>query len=101
MRMVLELAEIVIRPGEQQAFDAAIAHGVAGVISRCPGFQRATVHKGIESPERYLLQIQWDTLESHTVAFRGSPAFQEWRGIVGPFFAAPPRVEHFTVVVGD
>jgi heme-degrading monooxygenase HmoA len=71
MRMVLELAEIVIRPGEQQAFDAAIAHGVAGVISRCPGFQRATVHKGIESPERYLLQIQWDTLESHTVAFRG------------------------------
>jgi len=42
-----------------------------------------------------VLQIFWDTLEDHTVGFRGSSLFTEWRAIVGPFFAAPPHVEHF------
>jgi heme-degrading monooxygenase HmoA len=96
--MVLELAEITIRPGEQAQFDAAIAKGIAQVISNARGFRRATVHKGIESPERYVLQIEWDTLENHTVDFRGSPAFAQWRAIVGPYFGQPPRVEHFTSV---
>jgi hypothetical protein len=45
------------------------------------------------------LQIFWDTLENHTVDFRQSDAFTAWRGIVGPFFAAPPVVEHFDLVV--
>ena len=96
--MVLELAEITIRPGEQAPFNAAIARGIETVISRAVGFRRASVHKGIESPERYVLQIEWDTLENHTVDFRGSPAFAEWRSMVGPFFAQPPRVEHFASV---
>lgn len=96
--MVLEMAEITIRPGEQAQFDAAIAQGITEVISHARGFRRATVHKGIESPERYVLQIEWDTLENHTVDFRGSPAFAQWRAIVGPYFAQPPRVEHFTSV---
>ena len=98
--MILELADITIRPGEQQAFDAAIARGIETIISGANGFRRASVHKGIESPERYVLQIEWDTLENHTVDFRGSPAFAQWRAIVGPFFAQPPRVEHFMLVVG-
>jgi heme-degrading monooxygenase HmoA len=96
--MILELAEFTIRPGEQDAFDAAISRGISNVISKSVGFRRATVHKGIESPERYILQIEWERLENHTVDFRGSAAFSEWRTIVGPFFAEPPRVEHFSVV---
>jgi heme-degrading monooxygenase HmoA len=97
--MILEVADITIRPGEQAAFDAAIARGIRSVISSSTGFRRASVHKGIESPERYVLQIEWETLENHTVDFRGSAAFAEWRAIVGPFFAQPPRVEHFMIVV--
>jgi len=93
--MILEHADITIVPGKQAEFDAAIAHGIATVISKAKGFVDATVHKGIESPERYLLTIHWQTLENHTVDFRESPAFQEWRAIVGPFFAKPPVVEHF------
>ena len=96
--MILELAEITICPGEQPAFDAAIARGISTVIAKSKGFRRATVHKGIESPERYVLQIEWDTLENHTIDFRESPAFAEWRAIVGPFFASPPRVEHFVAI---
>lgn len=93
--MILEVADIRIRPGEQAAFDAAIARGVDTVIRHAKGYRRHQVHKGIESPERYLLLIEWDTLENHTVDFRGSAAFAEWRAIVGPFFAQPPQVEHF------
>lgn len=96
--MILELADIHIKPGQQQQFDVAIQHGVENVIGKAKGFAGFKINKGIESPERYLLMIFWETLENHTVDFRESPAFQEWRGIVGPFFAGPPTVEHFTLL---
>jgi heme-degrading monooxygenase HmoA len=96
--MILELADIRIQPGQQAAFDEAIQRGIATVISKAKGFQGFKVNKGIESPERYILQIFWDTLEDHTVAFREGPLFPEWRAIVGPFFATPPTVEHFELV---
>jgi heme-degrading monooxygenase HmoA len=96
--MILEVADIRIRPGEQAAFDEAIQRGLTTVISQAKGFRGWKVNKGIESPERYLLQIFWDTLENHTVDFRGGPLFTQWRAIVGPFFAQPPQVEHFTLV---
>lgn len=99
--MILELADIRIRAGEQAAFDAAIQRGVNDVISKAKGFRGFRVSKGIESPERYILMIHWETLENHTVDFRESPAFAEWRGIVGPFFAAPPTVEHFTLLAAS
>jgi len=93
--MILELADIRIHPGQQAAFDEAIERAVRTVIAKAEGFQGYQVHKGIENPERYLLQISWATLENHTVDFRGSAAFAQWRAIVGPFFAVPPTVEHF------
>jgi heme-degrading monooxygenase HmoA len=96
--MILELADIRIQPGQQAAFDAAIQRGVQSVISKAKGFCGYKVNNGIESPERYLLMIFWETVENHTVDFRQSPAFAEWRAIVGPFFAQPPVVEHFTLL---
>ena len=96
--MILELADIRIHPGQQAAFDAAIQRGIAEVISKAKGFEGYTINKGIESPERYLLQIFWTTLENHTIDFRESPAFADWRAIVGPFFAGPPTVEHLNLL---
>ncbi len=96
--MILEVADIRIPPGQQAAFDEAIQRGVDTVIRKAKGFRGYKVNKGIESPERYLLMIFWETLENHTVDFRGSEAFAQWRAIVGPFFAQPPQVEHFTLL---
>ena len=96
--MILELADIRIQPGQQVAFDQAIQKGIAEVVAQAKGFRGYKVNRGIESPERYVLMIFWDTLEDHTVDFRQSPAFAQWRAIVGPFFAAPPAVEHFDLV---
>jgi heme-degrading monooxygenase HmoA len=96
--MILEIADIRITSGRQAEFDEAIQRGLATVISQAKGMRGYKVNKGIESPERYVLQIFWDTLEDHTVAFRQGPLFAQWRAIVGPFFAAPPLVEHFTLL---
>ena len=96
--MILEIADIRIAPGKQAEFDEAIQRGIATVASKAKGFRGFKVNKGIESPERYILQIFWDTLEDHTMGFRGGPLFPQWRAIVGPFFAQPPVVEHFTLV---
>jgi heme-degrading monooxygenase HmoA len=96
--MILELADLRIQPGKQQEFDAAIQRGLNDVIAKSKGFCGYKINKGIESPERYVLMIFWDTLENHTVDFRESPAFAEWRAIVGPYFTAPPSVEHFTLL---
>ena len=97
--MILELADFRIAPGQQAAFEEAVQRGISTVVQRAQGFKGAKVNRSIESPERYILQIFWSTLQDHTIGFRESPAFAQWRAIVGPFFAGPPAVEHFELVV--
>ncbi len=97
--MILELADLRIHPGQNAAFEEAIERGVRTVIQQAQGFQGYKINRGIENTERYVLQIFWDTLKDHTVGFRESPAFEQWRAIVGPFFASAPAVEHFELVV--
>ena len=97
--MILEIADIRIKPGTQAAFEEAIRLGLTTVATRAKGMQGYKVNKCIETPERFVLQIFWDTLEDHTVGFRNSPLFTEWRALVGPFFAGPPLVEHFDLVL--
>ncbi len=96
--MILELADIRIQPGQNAAFEEAIQRGVTTVASTAKGYRGFKVNRSIESAERYILQIFWDTLEDHTVGFRQSELFTQWRAIVGPFFAGPPNVEHFELV---
>ena len=96
--MILEHADIRIDPAQAPAFEEAILRGVNTVIAKAAGFQGFQVQRSAESPGRYLLMIRWAKLEDHTVGFRGSPAFAEWRAIVGPFFAQPPVVEHLELV---
>ena len=96
--MILELADFTIQPGQNAAFEDAIQRGLRSAIMPAKGFEGFKVNRCIENPQRYILQIFWTTLEDHTVGFRGSAAFAEWRTVVGPFFASPPVVEHFDLV---
>lgn len=96
--MILEIADIRIQPGRNADFEAAIERALRTVATRAQGMQGFKVNKCIETPERYVLQIFWETLEAHTVGFRQGPLFGEWRAIIGPFFAQPPHVEHFTLL---
>ena len=96
--MILEVADIQIQPGQNAAFEEAVQYALTTVASQAAGMQGFSVTRGIEHPERYLLQIVWATLEDHTVGFREGPLFAQWRAIIGPFFAAPPAVEHFSLI---
>lgn len=96
--MILEHADIRIDPAKAADFEAAILRGASTVIATAKGFRGFKVNRSQESAGRYILMIYWDTLEDHTVGFRQSPAFAEWRGIVGPFFLQPPVVEHLELV---
>lgn len=96
--MILELVDLDIVPGKETEFAAAIKKGVNEVISKSRGYLGHQINHCIESPDRWILMIYWETLENHTVDFRGSSAFTEWRAIVGPYFAQPPMVEHFNLV---
>ena len=93
--MILEVADIRIAPGRQAEFERAAHHGIQTVIAESKGFRGYQVRHSIESPERYLLLLEWDTLEDHTVGFRGSAAFAQWRNIVADFFVQLPFTEHF------
>jgi heme-degrading monooxygenase HmoA len=86
--------------GQNIPFEEAVQRGIAMLSGGAKGFQGCKVNRGIESPERYILQVFWDTLEDHTVGFRQGPLYPEWVAIVGPFAAAPPTVEHFELGAG-
>ncbi len=91
--MITEIAVIDIKTGSEKDFEAAVAKA-RPLFLRAKGGKGFELHKSIEKPSRYRLMAKWETLENHTVDFRGSEDFKSWRELVGPYFAAPPEVEH-------
>lgn len=96
--MIYEIAELYIKPETHDEFQAAVAKAVP-IFQAASGCLSMRLDRDIEVPDTYHLVIGWATLENHTVDFRGSTGFQDWRGLVGSFFAQPPKVEHFATVV--
>jgi heme-degrading monooxygenase HmoA len=92
--MIVEMAAMSITPGQEEQFLGALEQA-KGVLARAHGWQSIKVHRGVERPSTFLLAIGWETLEDHTVGFRGGDLFPEWRSLIGPFFAEPPVVEHW------
>ena len=93
--MIMEIAQIDVKPGMEAEFEAGVTKA-APLFKRAKGCTGMTLQRSHEKPARYRLFVQWATLENHTVDFRGSPDFQEWRKLVGHCFASPPDVEHVT-----
>jgi heme-degrading monooxygenase HmoA len=96
--MILEQAIFAIKPGSEAEFEAAIEQA-KGVISQASGFRSLKLLRGIERPSTYLLLNEWDTVDDHMVGFRESDLFVRWRELIGPYFAAPPEVEHYEAPV--
>ena len=96
--MIVEVASIRVKEGQEKAFEAAVkkAYDVFGQSGGCKGLH---LQKCVEEPLLYQAIIRWDTLEAHTVEFRKSELFQQWRALVGPYFAEPPSVNHFEIAV--
>ena len=93
--MVLEIADIKIIKGGEADFEQAARFGLDTVLAKAAGFAGYEIRRSIESPNRFVLMIHWNTLEDHTVGFRQSSAYSQWRAIVSPFFEQAPVIEHF------
>ena len=91
--MITEIAQIEVKPGLEAEFEAAVKKATP-IFQRSKGCRGMELRRSVERPSRYRVMIRWETLDNHTVDFRGSPLFQEWRALVGPYFASPPEVEH-------
>jgi heme-degrading monooxygenase HmoA len=94
--MVLEVALIDVTPGSEDAFVAAYGQART-LVTDTPGCRSIRMTRGVETPTRMVLLVEWDSVDAHEV-FRSSDRFGQWRALIGPHFAAPPVVEHFTDV---
>ena len=92
--MVLEIADFAVVPGQEDEFAAAVREAAA-LLRATPGFRSVRLTRGIESRSRFVLLVEWDDIEAHTVGFRESERYTRWRALISPFFDGAPRVEHF------
>ena len=95
--MITEQAVLDVESGREAAFEAAFAEARL-IISSMQGFQSLRLLRCIERSNRYLLLVEWATLEDHTVGFRGSAEYQEWQRLLHHFYDPFPTVEHFAPV---
>lgn len=92
--MIVEHGVLPIRPGREADFEAAFAKA-RPLISVQPGFLGISMSRSVESPNLYLLLVQWESVEAHTEGFRKSPEFGQWRALLHEFYDSPPVIEHF------
>jgi heme-degrading monooxygenase HmoA len=95
--MVLEIALIDVVAGREDDLAAAYAKGHE-VLAGTPGCRSVRMTRGIESPSRFVLLVEWDSVAAHQENFRATDRFTSWRSLIGPYFAGPPMVEHFVDV---
>lgn len=92
--MIMETAYITVSPGRADEFEEVLKSAL-DIVREAEGFIDVHVHRGIERPDVVMLAIAWESLEAHTVGFRESSRFTAWRTAISPFFAEPPKVEHW------
>jgi heme-degrading monooxygenase HmoA len=95
--MTLEVAKLNVRPGEDSAFESAFRQA-SPIIASMPGYLGHDLHRCLEVANQYLLLVQWQTLEDHTIGFRGSPAYQQWKDLLHHFYEPFPVVEHYAPI---
>ena len=92
--MVLEVVEISIKPGNEDDFEKGVAQAQA-LFRRAKGCEAMELKRSVERPSHYRLFVTWQHIDDHLIGFKNSPDIEEWRRLVGSFFASPPQIEHF------
>ena len=94
--MILEAAILDVISGKEKEFEDAFAKA-SPIITSMDGYISHQLQHCIEAPNRFLLLVQWETLEAHTVGFRGSPEYQEWKKSLHHFYDPFPTVQHYVL----
>ena len=95
--MVLEHAVLQVVPGQEGAFEKAFAVA-RPIVAGSPGFRSLRLARCVEEESRYLLLVEWESLEDHVEGFRASPAYQQWRHLLHHFYDPFPTVDHYETV---
>ena len=95
--MILEVAILDVIPGQEAEFEQAFA-SAQNIIASMPGYQSHQLQKCLENTSRYILLVNWEKLEDHTVGFRESEQYQQWRKLLHHFYNPFPTVEHYTKI---
>jgi quinol monooxygenase YgiN len=96
--MVLEIAQYTVQPEKAEAFRTAMLTGGMPIIRQAEGCCSVTLRQQIEDPQVFILTIEWETLEHHTVTFRGGPTFAEYRSKIVGLYDGPIEVAHYQQV---
>jgi heme-degrading monooxygenase HmoA len=95
--MILEHPTLNVKSGRERAFETAFSQAKT-IIASMSGYAGLELQRCLEAPNRYLLLVRWHTLEDHTIGFRGSPQYQEWKKLLHHFYEPFPTVEHYESV---
>jgi heme-degrading monooxygenase HmoA len=97
--MALEVARLDVRPGRSEAFVEAFLEAQS-ILAASAGYRRHELRRCVETADRFLLLVWWDSVESHEQGFRQSPGYARWRELLHPFYDPFPLVEHYVTVPG-
>ena len=95
--MILEVAILDVKPGLSTEFEKAFKTA-STIIASMPGYISHELQRCVERENRYILLVNWHKLEDHTIGFRQSSEYQEWRSLLHHFYDPFPTVEHYKVV---
>ncbi|MDI6104558.1 antibiotic biosynthesis monooxygenase [Actinoplanes sp. NEAU-A12] len=93
--MVLEVTLIDVLPGREGDFVNAYQMA-RPVVAGAPGCRSLRLQRAVESSTRFVLLIEWDSVEAHERNFRRTDRFAQWRALIGGSLAQPPLAEYFT-----
>jgi heme-degrading monooxygenase HmoA len=93
--MIIESAVLTVKAGQGAAFETALKNALP-LIEATPGFRGIEVRPCIENANQYLLLVRWEKLEDHTVGFRGSDRYPQWRDALHHFYEPMPAILHFS-----
>jgi heme-degrading monooxygenase HmoA len=95
--MILEVAILDVIPNQEKEFETTFVRA-SGIIASMPGYISHQLQNCVEKKNRYILLVNWEKLEDHTVGFRGSEQYQEWRKLLHHFYDPFPMVEHYSLI---
>lgn len=96
--MILEIAMLQVRPGMTKEFEHNFRLA-SKIISKRNGYLKHELQKCVEDENRYVLLVHWETIEDHTIGFRESEEYKEWKELLHRFYDPFPVVEHFEMVL--
>jgi len=98
--MVTEVAELRVKSGESAAFEQAFEKAQA-IVAAMPGYISHKLQRCVEQEGKYLLWVEWRCIEDHTIGFRQSPQYAEWKILLHHFYEPFPTVEHYEPVYAE